>query len=289
MIRKIFFFKKILRLCLADFSQKFPNFKGKSRIIRILDSFLSSGSEPVIKTINSVTYQFDTRDIIDFRGFYFGVNEKSVLAYLAKSIGSNQSVIWDVGANVGSVCLPLLSMCPNLIVHAFEPSPPVFSRLNVNINLNSNISERIYLENIALSDSSGVIDFFVSNELENSGVGSLGKMHNTSNVPIQVNCCTGDELIMQKKISIPSFIKIDVEGFEYEVLKGLMSFLKTSNATQIVFEHEPYRLEERKLEKTSVIRLLKDLGFTLYAIDDDGLRSFSEAMLDAHHDFLACK
>jgi FkbM family methyltransferase len=282
-----------LRLFLANISSNSIYFKGKTRLVRSLDNLLRKSSQSTHKTISSVNYVLDTRDLIDFRLFYFGVTETGVINYLREYIGDRDVVFWDIGANVGSVSLPLLNMCPQLTINAFEPSPPVFERLTNNLALNPSISDRINLLNIALSNFSGSVEFFSSAEPHNSGVGSLGKMHNTVNKAVEVSCYTGDDFIINDKLQQPSIIKIDVEGFEYEVIEGLVSLLKNSPAIQIIFEHEPYRIDERGLKRDSVVQLLKQLDFELYCVPEDScnlkLIKFEEKMLSTHCDLLAMK
>jgi FkbM family methyltransferase len=285
--------KQLIRISLSEFSRFSPNFVGKQRFLRYVDPLLKVPNELTKKTVDSVNYELNTTDVIDFRLFYLGITEKSVLNYLKKSIVNQtkaikEVIMLDIGANIGSVSLPLITTHPNLKIYAFEPSPAVFSRLTQNVNLNPDVSDRIVLNNIALSNVSGSVDFFVSNNENNSGVGSLGKMHNTLDNGVTVESKKGDDLIDQKIIPEPDLIKIDVEGFEAEVLEGLTNFLKRSRGIKIIFENEPYRVDEREKPGDLVINFLYSLGFSLYLLQDDGsVQEYNEKMLDTHCDFVA--
>ncbi|NEO83070.1 MAG: FkbM family methyltransferase [Spirulina sp. SIO3F2] len=263
---------------------------------KVLDVLLGTRKKSATKRIRGITYQLDTQDLIDFRLFYFGCNENHLINYLQNQIKENHTVLWDIGVNIGSVSLPLIAACPNLQIHAFEASPPVFERLKINVDLNG--LTRIKLHKIALGNECRVVDFFVSSMVRNSGVGSLASTSNSTNVPVQVDCYTGDHII-EKKIAIePSLIKIDVEGFEYEVLAGMRSLLKTAANLKIVFEHEPYRLKERGMRPDKIVNMLMDYGYEMYLIShqdafynisQNSLKKFELSMLKHKCDFVAIR
>ncbi len=217
--------------------------------------------------IGGVAYELDTRDLIDFRLHYVGGYQAEVVDYIAERTRGRGAVLWDVGANVGSVTLPLAARNPSLTVHAFEPSPPVFARLATNLRQNPALAGRVRVHQVALGASSGVVDFFVSNEAWNSGVGGLAPSANRSAVPVRVPASRGDDLIARGEASAPCFVKIDVEGYELEVLRGLERHL-ASGEIEVVFEHEPYRLRERGLDAGVVIAFLRGLGFQVRRMAD---------------------
>ena len=83
-------------------------------------------------------------------------------------------IYWDIGANIGGTALPLLKKFDRLHAILFEPSAEVAGRLLSNLSINPAISQRSTVFNVALSDSTGLNDFFVSNEPFNSGTAGLG-------------------------------------------------------------------------------------------------------------------
>jgi FkbM family methyltransferase len=269
---------QIIRDATANTARSTPNFKGRRALLQTLDGLLNPKRKVVVREINGVTYELQTEDLIDFRLYYFGRNEANVFTYLQNAIASKNVVLWDVGANVGSVSLPLLQACPNLFIYAFEPSPKNVVRLRRNIELNPHLSERITVVPQALSDCSGDIQFFPSAEPRNSGAGSLCKTHETTAEPVTVSAVTGDELIKEGAVRSPHFVKIDVEGFEYEVLAGLKNRLSREDLT-IVFEHSLPRLRQRLADENRIFDFLSDHGFSARVIDsesshDDGVADF---------------
>ena len=140
--------------------------------------------------------------------------------------------------------------------------------------------------NIALSDSEGLTKFYVSNESFNSGMGGLGLSQSRFQFPVNVQTYTGDNLIASAKCSIPDIIKIDVEGFEINVFRGLKQTLMKHHPT-IIFEHAPYKLKERNLVHDEVKRFLESLGYAIYRLSDNSPLTLAD--LDKEDDFIARK
>jgi FkbM family methyltransferase len=240
-------------------------------------------------TVDGVAFALDTEDIIDFRIAYLSGHDRTVASCLDGIVRGRPAVLWDVGANVGSISLPLARRHPALVVEAFEPSPVVVARMRRNLALNERLGARIRLHDIALCDRVGPVEFFPSAEPGNSGVGTLMPSANTEATPLRVAARTGDTLIAAGTARPPDVIKIDVEGFEYEVLYGLRLHLARRPDLAVVFEHEPYRLRNRK-EPGAATELLTGLGFTLFGLPQRGatLTPFHPSMLERHIDILAC-
>jgi FkbM family methyltransferase len=255
-----------LRRSLAKVADLLPSFRGKIKCLRVLDRILGEPHLLDVKTIAGVNFSLQTTDLIDFNLFYLGCNERDVRNWLERRIKDGHFVLWDVGANVGSVSLPLLRNCPNLIAYCFEPSPVNVLRLETNVSLNPQLQERVTVVAQALSNRSGEAEFFVSAEPHNSGVGSLRNMPNTVDTAVNVKVSAGDNLIESGEIPAPDFIKIDVEGFEYEVLQGLERYLRKAKNVALVFEHAPQRLRVRQCSENAVFDLLHHLGYSTHLL-----------------------
>lgn len=281
------------RRLLAQFSRSHRSFRGRDRLLRVADRLLRKfDADPVEEAIAGVRFHLDTEDLIDFRLLYLGIHQSDLVNYVSARLGQSCAVFWDVGANIGFVSLCIASRNMGVEVHAFEPSPSVHSRLAQNVRRNPRLSPRIHIHRVALSNTRGPVQFFVSNEPFNSGVGGLGPSHNRDNVPVEVFAQQGDDLIARGRMSPPDLIKIDVEGFEMEVLRGLEHFLRTNSNVELVFEHEPYRLSERSMNKRAVIEYLRGLGFEIrqFADPKQGLTApLAETTLERSCDLVARK
>jgi FkbM family methyltransferase len=206
---------------------------------------------------------------------------------LRREIKENRrKLLWDIGANIGGVSIPLLKEHDGVESIMFEPSAEVAGRLIRNLMCNPNLLDRAAVMNVALSDSVGLAKFFVSNEPQNSGVAGLGHSHNRYTFPVRVQSYTGDSLIASGACRPPDLIKIDVEGFEMDVLKGLEATLSSSYPA-IVFEHAIYRLKEVGRPVDEVTSFLRGLGYEVSGIDTG--KPVTAADLNADGDFLATR
>ena len=278
----------VIRSGVARASRLTPDFPGKTRFLRHLDGRLRL-TRRLLERVSNVNWSLDTTDLIDFNTLYRGGHDSSVRSVLQQRLlAARRPVLWDIGSNVGAVCLPLLARIETLAVHAFEPSPSVNARLRANARLNPALAPRLTIHDCALSNQCGDVSFFVSAEEFNSGVGTLYRSHNVSDVPIRARAETGMSLIAQG-VDVPTAIKIDVEGFEWEVLGGLLPVLNARQVPCWVIEHSPYRLIERGVtDKTRIPSLLTAAGYVVKALLGDGtVRTLTPDLLEEEMDLLA--
>lgn len=234
-------------------------FRGKDRLLRSFDR-LYGNSEPITVVRQGVRYHLNTQDLIQFYHNGYAVDVATVLTKAMLGSTERGLVFWDVGANIGAVSLPLLARIPNLSIEAFEPALGPLKLLQQNVKLNPNLANRLRLNSVALSDEKGEQAFFQSAQPENQGIGSLAQMGDTQPDAIQVTCALGDELIASGLASPPDAIKIDVEGCEVKVLRGLKNTLGKYHPI-VVAEHSPYRLQCAGISKHEIRDFMKNLGY----------------------------
>lgn len=179
-------------------------------------------------------------------------DERQVIETLLDSSNSND-VFYDIGAFIGVHTMFVSQKCSKVI--AFEPSARSYEILGKNIELNG--FKNIVPINIALGESHGEATMS-SNDL------SVYKINNDNSRGIfneKVRMAKGDELVDEKKLPLPNIVKIDVEGYEYSVIKGLEKALRNSACRLICCEVHPTLLPAG-ITADKVIDLIKDLGFT---------------------------
>ena len=170
----------------------------------------------------------------------------------------------DVGANVGAITFALArAVGPTGHVFALEPGPPIVARLRQNCAHNPRWTSVVHVEALGLSDRPGVL--YWSEDGENRGNGGL--LHQSGQ---QVPVVTFDTWWASQNQPRLDFIKIDVEGMEYEVLRG---------AQQAFRQHRPIIYFET-LTAFAAVRgfdifraigtLLNVLAYALYYVDPDG-------------------
>lgn len=130
------------------------------------------------------------------------------LSQLRKYVKEN-AVILDIGANLGNHTVFFAKECGAKKVYAFEPTRKTFQILEENIRIN-NLNSIVVAMNIALGEKDTKANVIVNTK-------DAGSNHVEENIDGNVIMNTLDGLSLSDKID---FIKIDVEGFELEVLKG---------------------------------------------------------------------
>ena len=190
---------------------------------------------------------------------------------LEKAINPGDTV-WDIGANVGFYTKKFLDWSgEDGKVVAFEPFPKAFKELHDEI-LSHKYFQHVVLRNVALSNKPGEA-FFSSNE-NNITTGHLVD-NDTSQDGLKVLVSTADGII-QGGESIPNVVKIDVEGYEEEVLLGGMNTFASSTCRHILIEMHFSRMDERKLGNSParIASLLKNWKYSLKWVDPSHLHAY---------------
>jgi len=136
------------------------------------------------------------------------------------------NTFFDIGANIGVYSL-IAAYQSDIKAFAFEPHPLTFRFLKENINTN-NMNSRVTCHQLALSDSDGTMSF---TDDPGSSVNRLVKDNELNDNVLTVETLTGDSFCKQHAVQ-PDVIKIDVEGFESNVLSGFTQHLPN---VQLIF------------------------------------------------------
>lgn len=172
----------------------------------------------------------DERDMLQREILYHGHYEHEVWGTLRRFADSDE-VVWDIGAHIGCFSIQA-GLDPHIReVHAFEPDPLLAEILEVNLNLNSG---KYILHHFALSNQKEKRSFF-HGPVANLGLSSLKGFSSRQQV-FQVPCQTADELIWEEGMNPPTLMKVDVEGWEFQVLRGAEKLFEKSPPKAIIFE-----------------------------------------------------
>jgi FkbM family methyltransferase len=157
---------------------------------------------------------------------YTGLHEFNDMAFLLHFLRPGD-LFFDIGANVGSYTL-LASGIAKANSVTLEPVKATFDILSSNIGLN-NLQDKVRLINAGAGAAAGEIRFSADEDTGNHVIAQDETGKNTVNVPIIII----DSLL---NVHQPSLIKIDVEGFETEVLKGMTVTLDLPVLKAIIIE-----------------------------------------------------
>ncbi len=206
---------------------------------------------------------------IFFNNTYFEIDN---LSYITKQwchglIGRKikNKVILDIGSNIGNHTLYFLIECEAKKVHCFEPIKSTFQTLKTNIVIN-HLEERVCLHNVAVGECNGKASI-THYEKDNIGATELKEESNGT-----IDIIAIDDINFSEDLSL---IKIDVEGFETKVIKGM---------TQTLKKHHPFILIEiQDYNFSSIINILQPLGYFYKHIEGiDYLFFHSPALIDKY-------
>lgn len=173
------------------------------------------------------------------------------------------SIVIDIGANVGALTLLMAQTAGSGFIYAVEPGPPIHARLVDNLELNPEIAQRVKTFRIGLSDREDEL-FWAEDPANRGNAGLLGEDG------IRVKVTTLDKLFENEALERLDFIKIDVEGMEYEVIKGGINTIRTYRPV-IYYETLVEFKKIRGADYFDKIRdIFKGLDYELFAVDASG-------------------
>ena len=156
---------------------------------------------------------------------YCGLHEFHDMAFLLHLLREEDTVL-DVGANIGSYTV-LASAHAGARSISIEPNPVTFSYLERNIKANQ-IGEKVTTYNIALGAAKGETGFIDTLDVEDHVA------REDENASLIVPVETLDAVLAAH--TVPDLIKIDVEGYETQVVAGATKTLMENNLKVIVIE-----------------------------------------------------
>jgi len=197
---------------------------------------------------------------------------------------SENMVFWDIGANIGLYSIYAAVKFKDIEIISFEPSTSNTRTLSRNISIN-NLENKISIFPLALSDKENIISYFNETRFSegssisnfNSDIDYRGEIVKENQIKNKYNLfgTSIDNLILNEILTVPNYIKIDVDGIEHLILKGAENLLKNKNLKELSIEMNPtyvkqYEfinniMEENNFKKVASLnkRLLSDKNYKL--------------------------
>lgn len=182
---------------------------------------------------------------------------------------SKKIVFWDIGSNIGLYSIYAAIKFKNIEIISFEPSTSNTRTLSRNISINK-FSDKIKIFPLALSDKENVISHFNETKFSEGGsLSSFDSLYNDKGDFLKENDIKNkyhifgtniDNLINNKILSIPQYIKIDVDGIEHLILSGAQNLLKNTKLKELLIEVNPHYLKQNK----EITRIMRINGFEKY-------------------------
>ena len=226
-------------------------------------------------TVHGFSVDGSTSDLIQRYLYVFGTWEPQLTDWVRDHLRPGDVVV-DVGANIGYFSL----LASGLVGHtgsviAFEAVPSIADALERNLQRNG---ASVEVHRRAVGESPGAIEVFrsIGSNVGRSGTSGGTDMLSEGEVPV----VRGADALPRELWSRIRLVKIDVEGDEQRVLRGLQPVLAALPAgAAVLTEVTPADLEERGGSAEQVMTFMRDLGFDALAIEN------SYAAADyAHHE-----
>lgn len=215
----------------------------KEFVYKILD--LLSGKKGLSKKINGFSVKLPTRYINYFPSDY----EQENFKFLQQQVKKGDTIL-DIGAHIGLFSVVAAQLAGDKgKVFAFEPSTETNTLLKQTISINR-LNNNIEAHGEAMGAVSGKTVFYVSAVKGDNSNSLVSYKDDRQLFPLEVDMYCIDDFVQSKNIGSLGFIKIDVEGSEYDALCGAKNTLQKLRPACIVAIHpEPIAAKGDSLEK----------------------------------------
>lgn len=243
--------------------QKIACARAASRLLRGMRRLAGLGPE-VIAQRGGVHWNLDLREGFEFSIYAFGGIELETTRAYQRLVRAGDIVL-DLGANIGAHTLPLAQLVGDAgRVYAFEASDHAFARQQRNIALNPELAARIVsLQALLVADAAAAKPEGIPSSwpLEETDGGEqhpvhLGQYHTVREArPLRL-----DEWLAESGVPRIDFVKLDVDGYEIDVLRGGRELFRRHRPV-LLMEFMPYIFPERGQTFAELLSLLCDLGY----------------------------
>lgn len=183
---------------------------------------------------------------------------------LATVVGRSDPLCLDVGANNGQTIRLLQRAFANPVIHAFEPAPETFARLQA-----QNLPGRVTLHDYALGARADEREFSTYADTDLSSFLALdqpeangfrgAQVTRRDRVPIR----TVDGFVEAQRLTTVDLLKIDAQGFDLEVLMGARQSLQAGVVRCVLAELNFVPVYQGQSGAAEILAFLKGVGFQL--------------------------
>jgi FkbM family methyltransferase len=228
------------------------------------------------KSIEKVTHFIDKKIFINLYKNNYLSNlifsnqfEEDIVSFITSNLNNGDCFI-DIGANIGFFSLITSSVVSeNGLVLAFEPTDDTFIKLDENIRQNGLSNIKYY--RVALSDYEGTAPFNVSvdghDAFNSFSLPQHGNEYKPETVDVKMLDSFYDSIKAYKNRIL---LKVDVEGWEYNVIKGAVKVFRELNPV-IIIEFNDENTKNSPHKCRDVYTLIQSYGYDLFSLDNGQL------------------
>jgi FkbM family methyltransferase len=192
------------------------------------------------------------------------IHEKPVTLLLLDALKDSKCFV-DCGANLGWYTCLASKLLPDGIVYGFEMDDLNYNLLRKNVSINNCKNVAIYC--VAVTDTSGWVSYRRASMGPNPRNSLSSYVQDTeASEEISVEAISLDNFFRDKEV-MPDLIKIDVEGAETKVLKGMKEIMK-NNMPKLLIEVHPSHLLKMNSSKEEVLSILIKSGYEVLFIEE---------------------
>ena len=218
-----------------------------------------------VELFPGIRAELDMRNQTDrttyWQGCRFEKPTPQMLSEWLKS-GTKIAAFFDIGSNYGFYSYWVLSICPEIEVFAFEPNPQTFAKLERIRDMNK--LSHLHPYNLGFSDETSLLPLHPGRE--DSGHSTFGRHPVLNEETIaSVPVTKFDTWREENQLLLPSkpewIAKIDVEGFELRVLRGMENSLKAKAFKALIIEINTFTLDFCGNKPSEVFAFLRNCGY----------------------------
>jgi len=266
--------RKIIKgnVTLSKMAENFSKLKSRNKMSEYHKYLFSNVVEGSLKvTVNNIPgiFEIDARSHILKRILKSKEYEPDITKLLLEKIDPNYDAV-NVGANIGLFTNFLASNIDEYHkVLAIEPTPNAYKLLKNNVERNGNREKVIIFNGIATDLVGNYQISVISGKEEYSSVGKITH-HSVIKEEFETINVIGDTIdnLTNKHKLNPRIILIDVEGFEFQVLKGMNQTIK-KHLPIIVSELDDKLLASKNTNSRKIIGYIESFGYSVTDIDND--------------------
>lgn len=219
----------------------FPYPRGKGILLRylVIPLLPPKGVEFPLRVPGGGSVRVGYRETLGLSSLLYGTFEKGELEFVGQYLQPG-NIVLDIGANIGLFAVVMgRTIGQGGEVVAFDPVPANITRLKANLNENGISADGVY--ELALGSANEQMELKMSDDTAYASMHKVEYGFGNGQV-IQVNVKRLDDVWHERGHPMISFIKMDVEGAELEVIKGSWEMLTQCHPTMLVEANTPQHL-----------------------------------------------
>lgn len=175
----------------------------------------------------------------------------------------SNAVMFDVGAHTGETAKRMLAIYPEARVFAFEPFEDAYRLMLASLGE----EKRVKCFQLGMSNDTGEGHLFVNSSsqtnslLRSQSVNAEIDHLTANNDRVAVELTTIDHFMQEERLTIIDFLKIDVQGWSYEVLIGAANALKEKRIRWVYAEVEFIEIYEGEKRFTEIELMMRNAGY----------------------------